>query len=84
MQVNGTLFGRQDDAIGIGTAFLPGAAQAGQPIDATQLAEIYWRIALHEYFALTLDAQYIADGYRPGFGDGPSGYILGARAVVSF
>jgi porin len=84
VQINGTLFGRQDDAIGVGAAYLPGAEQPGQPIDTTHLAEAYWRIALHEYFALTLDAQYIADDYRPGFGEGPSGYILGARAVVEF
>jgi hypothetical protein len=84
VQINGTIYGRQDDAIGIGVAYLPGATQAGQPIDSTQLAELYWRIALNEYVALTLDAQYIADDYRPGFGEGPSGYILGTRAVVSF
>jgi porin len=84
LQINGTTFGRPDDAIGIGVAYMPGATQAGQPIDNTQVAELYWRIALHQYFALTLDAQYIADDYRDGFGDGPNGYLLSARAVVEF
>ncbi len=84
VQINGGIYGREDDAIGIGVAFLPGAEQAGQPVDSTRVAEIYWRLALHEYFALTFDAQYIEDDYRPGFGEGPDGTIFGARGVVAF
>ena len=84
VQINGTLYGRESDTIGIGAAFLPGADQAGQPVKSTRAAEVYWRFGLHEYFALTLDAQYIADDYRAGFGDGPNGYILGARGVGEF
>jgi hypothetical protein len=84
VQTNGTVYGRSGDTIGIGVSYLPGADQPGQPIDSTQVAEIYWRFALHENFALTLDAQYISDDYQPGFGNGPNGFIFGARGVVEF
>lgn len=84
IQINGTIYGREADAIGIGYAYLPGANQVGNTIDSTQVAEIYWRFGLNDYVALTADAQYMADDYVPAAGDGPNGYVLGVRATVEF
>jgi len=84
VQINGTIYGRDADTIGIGYAYLPGANQIGNSIDSSQVAEIYWKFGLNDYVSVTADAQYMADDYVPAAGDGPDGYILGVRATVEF
>lgn len=84
IQINGSVYGRDDDAIGIGLAYLTGANQINQSIDTTRVAEAYWLFGIHEYFDLTFDIQYIADDLKAGAGNGPSGFILGSRGVVEF
>jgi len=87
-QINGTIYGREADAIGIGYGYLPGADQpekgSDNLIDSTQVAELYWKFGLNDYVSVTADAQYMVDDYRPeaGQGEGPSGFILGVRATV--
>ena len=51
-------------------------------IDSTQVAEAYGRFVLNDYFALTLDVQYMRDKFVEG--DGPKGFIIGARGTVEF
>ena len=51
--------------------------------DETQVAEIYWRFVLNDYFALTADLQYMKDEYIPP-ADDVEGFILGLRGVVEF
>ena len=79
LDLKGGLWGRQDDNIGIGYAYLN---DGNQNLESTQVIEAYYRIAMNEYFALTVDAQYMDDKYIAG--NGPSGYVLGARGTVEF
>ena len=85
IELKGTLWGRADDNIGIGYAFLDGGNKPnddGFVTDTSQIFEAYYRIVMNEYFALTLDGQYMNDKYIAG--TGPSGYVLGARGTVEF
>jgi porin len=81
INISGKWYGRRDDNIGIGYAYLNGNNEAG--IDYTHVAEVYWRFVLHEYFALTADMQYVADEYITDDGD-INGVILGIRGTVEF
>jgi hypothetical protein len=47
-------YGRENDNIGIGAY-----ANGKNGFDYTQVAEIYWRFVLNEYFAVTADLQYM-------------------------
>jgi len=79
IDINGTLWGRQEDNIGIGYAHLDGG---NQDIDSNQVVEVYVRFVLNEYFALTADVQYMQDDYK--IGEGPEGFITGVRGTVAF
>ncbi|MGD8986176.1 MAG: carbohydrate porin, partial [Desulfobacteraceae bacterium] len=63
IDIKGKLWGREEDNIGIGYAFLGGG---NQDIDKTQVAEAYVRFVLHQYFALTLDVQYMREKMKVG------------------
>ena len=85
IDLKGTLWGRADDNIGIGYAFLDGGNKPNEDgfvTDTSQIFEAYYRIVMNEYFALTLDGQFLKDKYVAG--TGPSGYVLGARGTVEF
>ena len=79
IDISGKLWGRENDNIGIGYAFLNGG---NLDIDNTQVAEIYARFALNDYFAITPDVQYMRDQYVDG--TDISGFIFGLRAAVEF
>jgi porin len=79
IDIKGKLWGREGDNIGIGYAFLGGG---NQDIDKTQVAEAYVRFVLHQYFALTLDVQYMRDELKSG--EGPKGFIYGIRMAAHF
>lgn len=79
IDIKGKLWGREEDNIGIGYAFLGGG---NQDIDKTQVAEAYVRFVLHQYFALTLDVQYMRDELKSG--EGPKGFIYGIRMAAHF
>ena len=81
INISGKLWGREQDNIGIGYARLSGG---NQDIDQTQVAEGYVRFALNEIFALTLDVQYMDDGYKEGTGDDVDGWIAGMRLTAEF
>ena len=57
LNITGKWYGRVDDNIGIGYAYLNGK----NDFDSTQVAEIYWRFMLNDYFAVTADLQYMND-----------------------
>jgi hypothetical protein len=76
---NGTAWGREDDNIGIGYAYLDGG---NLDIARSNAFEAYYRLAANDYLALTADVQYLADEYRGG--DEVAGWVLGLRAVVEF
>ncbi|MGD9039102.1 MAG: carbohydrate porin [Desulfobacteraceae bacterium] len=79
IDIKGKLWGREEDNVGIGYAFLGGG---NQDVDETHVAEVYVRFVLHRYFALTLDVQYMRDGLKSG--EGPKGFIYGIRMAAHF
>ena len=62
INITGRWYGRGDDNIGIGYAYLNGADDSD--FDDTQVAEVYWRFVLNDYFAVTADVQYMADEFN--------------------
>ena len=81
IDINGKLWGREKDNIGIGYAYLNGG---NQDIDRTQVVEGYIRFGLTEILALTLDVQYLNDTYKKGAGDDVDGWITGMRLTAEF
>ncbi|MDX1824244.1 MAG: carbohydrate porin [Thiohalomonadales bacterium] len=79
LDFKGSAWGRPDDNIGIGYAYLHGGNLA---IDASHVAEAYYRWQLGEVLGLTADVQYQQDDYKAG--GGPSGWIFGLRAAAEF
>jgi len=80
LNITGKWYGREDDNIGIGYAYLNGK----NDFDYTQVAEVYWRVVLNDYFAVTADVQYMKDKYdAPGMDD-PEGIIGGIRMTTEF
>ncbi len=81
LNITGKWYGREDDNIGIGYAYLNGADDGG--FDYTQVTEVYWRFVLNDYFAVTADFQYMADEFDTDEED-IDGIILGIRGAVEF
>ena len=79
LDINGRLWRRQQDNIGIGYAYLGGG---NQDLDNTYVFETYVRFLLNDYFAITADLQYQENKMKQG--DSPSGFISGVRCVVEF
>jgi len=80
LNITGKWYGREDDNIGIGYAYLNGK----NDFDYTQVAEAYWRFVLNDYFAVTADIQYMKDKYDvPGMDD-LEGLIGGIRMTAEF
>jgi porin len=59
VNITGKWYGREHDNFGIGYAFLNGE----NDFDYSQVAEIYWRVVLNDYFAATADLQYMKDEF---------------------
>ncbi len=83
ININGTLWGREQDNIGIGYGYLDDAEQTGESLTYTHVAEGYVRFGLNEYLFLTLDLQYMKDAYVAGEND-TDGWIAGVRATCEF
>jgi len=79
LDINGKLWRREQDNIGIGYAYLKGG---NQDLDNAYVFETYVRFLLNEYFAITADLQYQDNKMKQG--DSPSGFISGVRCVVEF
>jgi porin len=77
--LKGHTWGRPKDNAAIAYGYLYGG---NLDIDDTHVAEAYVRFALHKYFGLTLDVQYMRDNYKAG--DDIKGFIYGVRAVAEF
>jgi len=58
LQLQGHPWGRPADAIGVGYAFLDGG---NSDLSASHVAELYYRLALFDFFAVTADAQLLED-----------------------
>jgi len=79
VDIKGTAWGREDDNIGVGYAFVNGG---NQDIDKSQVAEAYYRWQLGEVFGLTADIQYQQDDNKVA--SGPDGLMFGIRATAEF
>ena len=79
IDINGRLWGRGDDNVGIGYANLRGG---NLDVDQTHVLEIYARFALSGIFALTADVQYMKDEMKQG--NSPRGFIYGLRLTAEF
>ena len=79
IDIKGTAWGRGDDNIGLGYAYVEGG---NLDIEQSQVAEAYYRWQLGEVFGLTADVQYMQDDYKSG--SSLSGWIYGLRAAVEF
>jgi hypothetical protein len=79
LNIEGTLWGREEDNIGIGYAYLEGG---NLNIDRTQVAEVYARFQLNRFFAFTADLQYMQDDLVGG--SASKGFIYGLRLTAAF
>jgi hypothetical protein len=79
IDINGRLWGRGDDNMGIGYAHLSGG---NLDVDQMHVLEIYARFALSSTFALTADLQYMKDEMKQD--DSPRGFIYGLRLTAEF
>jgi porin len=79
INIDGKLWGREEDNIGIGYGYLDGGNLDN---DNTQYAELYARLVINKYFAVTPDIQYMRDKYKNG--DVIKGFIFGIRLAAGF
>jgi porin len=81
VNITGKWYGRESDNIGIGYAYLKGADDSD--FDYSQVAEVYWRFVLNDYFAVTADLQYLKDKFDTDEDD-LDGIVAGLRMTVEF
>jgi hypothetical protein len=81
LNITGQWYGREDDNIGIGYAYLNGADDSD--LDYSQVFECYWRFVLNDFFAFTADLQYVQDKYENN-DDDIAGIIGGIRLTAEF
>ena len=80
LNINGKLWGRVHDEIGIAYGRVEGADQS--PLDHTTIAEAYLKVRVSERFDATLDVQYILDDYRAT--QDQEGFVYGGRLNAYF
>ncbi len=81
LNITGKWYGREDDNIGIGYAYLSGDNESD--FDYIQVAELYWRVVLNDYFAVTADLQYMKEKHDNSRDD-IDGVIGGIRLATEF
>ncbi len=79
MNISGSIWGREQDNIGIGFAYLN---DGETEIDSSLVAEAYVRFGLTEMFATTADLQYLEDEYNDG--DKVDGWVGSIRVTAEF
>ncbi|MEW6571673.1 MAG: carbohydrate porin [Nitrospirota bacterium] len=80
VNINGKLWGREDDEIGVGYAHLNGACESD--IDRTIAAEAYLKLKLSQFNDITLDVQYIDEDLKTD--EDRDGFIYGVRVNAYF
>lgn len=80
VNINGNIWGREKDEIGVAYAYLNGADDA--EIDKTNAFEAYGKFPISDFGDVTLDVQYIKDTMK-GIGD-RDGFIYGIRMNAYF
>lgn len=79
IDIKGAGWGRNNDNIGLGYAYLNGG---NLDIDTSQVAEAYYRWKLGNILGLTADVQYMKDDYEEK--QNPNGWNFGLRATAEF
>lgn len=79
LDIRGNAWSRDQDNIGLGAAYLEGGNSA---IQESNVIELYYRLALNDVAALTLDFQYIYESLEDGAE--PKGIISGLRFSAVF
>lgn len=79
LNFNGNAWGRADDRIGPGYAWLDGGSL---DVKQSQVAETYYRFNMSEQVAMTADMQYQQDDYDNG--PDPRGFTFGMHLVADF
>jgi len=79
VDIKGATWGRNDDNIGLGYAYLVGGNTG---ISNSQIFEAYYRWKFGEVFGLTADIQY--QHYDNNAGNDPHGTVFGLRATAEF
>ena len=80
LNINGKLWGRENDEIGIGYAYLIGADESD--IDSTNAFEAYAKLKISKFSDVSPDIQYIADNLKHG--ENRRGFIYGVRVNAYF
>ena len=81
LNILGSWYGREQDNIGIGYAYLQGDNDSD--IDHDQVFEVYWRVAFTDMFAATADVQYIDEKWNDSAED-INGIVAGIRMTAEF
>ena len=81
INILGSWYGREQDNIGIGYAYLHG--ESDSDFDDDQVFEVYWRVVFTDMFAATLDFQYV-DENRDNSDDDIDGVVGGIRMTAEF
>jgi porin len=80
ININGKLWGRENDEIGIGYAYLTGADNSN--IDSTNAFEAYAKFKISQFSDISLDIQYIDDNLKHD--EDRKGFIYGVRVNAYF
>ncbi len=80
VDINGGLWGRADDNVGISLAYLDGNGA----LDETNVFETYYRANFGDYFAVTADVQWMKDDYEDNSIEEAKGWVLGLRTTAEF
>ena len=79
LNISGGIWGREQDNIGLGIAYLDGG---NTDLDSSLVTEAYVRLVLNGMFAATADFQYLADDVS---GDAnPDGWVGSIRLTAEF
>lgn len=79
LNISGNIWGRAQDNIGIGLAYLN---DGNTELDNSLAGEAYVRLALNEIFAATADFQYLKDDVRGE--QNPKGWVVSTRLTADF
>jgi hypothetical protein len=79
IDIRGSPWGRADDNIGLGYAYLDGG---NLDINRSQVAEGYYRFVINPHLAVSADIQYMKDDLQHQ--EDPEGFIYGLRLTAEF
>jgi len=77
LNILGKLWNCEKDNVGLAYAIMNGGNLS---LDKSQVLEIYYRLVLNDYLAISADVQYLQDDLKDA--KNPSGWILGTRLTV--